>query len=65
MTTRKYNAVKKQCGVSAFPSIFDAVYNAAVSLLGDTLNTMTAKQIASIIEFGYSQHTHGEVSTEE
>ena len=64
MTTRKYNAVAKACALSSLPQTFQAVYNAAVNQFGPILDTMTAKQIAAVIEFGYQQHTHGEMNAQ-
>lgn len=64
MTTRKYNAIKRLCALSSFGLTFDAVYNAAVKHFGESLDGMTAAQIAAVIEFGYQQHTHGEMNAE-
>lgn len=64
MTTRKYNAVKRLCALSSFSLTFNAVFNAAVDHFGESLDTMTAAQIASILEFGYAQHTHGEMNAQ-
>lgn len=60
MTTRKYNAIERLCALSGLT--FVAVYNAAVAQLGPVLDTMTAAQIAALLEFGYQQHTHGEMN---
>ncbi len=64
MTTRKYNAVKRLCTISSFSLTFNAVFNAAVEHFGESLDKMTAAQIAAVIEFGYAQHTHGEMNAE-
>ncbi len=47
MTTRKYNAVKRLCTISSFSLTFNAVFNAAVEHFGESLDKMTAAQIAA------------------
>lgn len=64
MTTRKYNAIKRLCALSSFGLTFNAVFNAAAAQLGPILDTMTAQQIAAVLEFGYQQHTHGEMNAQ-
>lgn len=64
MTTRKENAVMKYTYLAKFPATFAAVMKAAKQELGLALETMTARQIAAVIEFGYQQHTHGEMNAE-
>lgn len=62
MTTRKYNAVRKLCSISRLDRTFNDVLKAMQEHFGDMLESMTAKQIAYIIEFGYCQHVHGAMS---
>lgn len=62
MTTRKYNTVRKLCSISRLDRTFSDVLKAAESHFGDMLESMTAAQIAGIIEFGYCQHVHGAMS---
>ncbi len=62
MTTRKYNAVASYTDLAKFPLTFKALMDAATKQLGPVLDTMTARQIAAVIDFGYSQHTHGEMN---
>ena len=64
MTTRKYNAVARLCALSAYPQTFSALMDAAADHFGADLDRMTAAQIAMILEFGYSQHTHGTLNAE-
>lgn len=64
MTTRKYNAVAQWTDLSKFPLTFKALMDAVSKQLGPILDTMTAQQIAAVIEFGYSQHTHGEMNAQ-
>ena len=62
MTTRKYNAIRRLCALSSYPETFNAVFAAASDHFGESLDGMTARQIAAILEFGYRQHTDGETS---
>lgn len=64
MTTRKYNAIKSVCMLSIYPATFDSLLKAAQEHFGDMLNSMTARQIAALLEFGYSQHRQGEMAEE-
>lgn len=59
MTTRKLKAVERICWVSDYPIAFKSVLDAVSESLGPVLDTMSAAQIAAVIEFGYSQHNKG------
>lgn len=64
MTTKKYNAVERLCNISQYSQTFKSVFDAATEHFGDMLDSMTAAQIAAIIEFGYAQHHHGEMNAQ-
>ena len=59
MTNRKLKAVERLCWVSDYPLTFKSVLDAATEYLGPVLDTMSAAQIAAIIEFAYLQHDKG------
>lgn len=64
MTIRKYNAVARCTDLSKFPYTFETVMKAMIKQLGPVLDGMTARQIAAVVEFGYTQHTHGEMNAQ-
>lgn len=56
MTTRKYNAIKKNCYIDGFT--FDCIYNKLEKYYPE-LMCLTAKQIARIIELCYAEKEFG------
>lgn len=58
MTTRKRNAVERECELAKFPATFEEILERLEEFV--SLEGLTAKQIARIIEFGYVQKLYGE-----
>ena len=55
ISTRKLNAVRSATSIAQYPSTFAAILDA----LPQECEAMTAKQIAKMIDFGYSQVQYG------
>lgn len=60
MTTRKYNAVRRNCALGDLPNTFDDLCRLVAWYLGDMTETLTAKQLAAIIELSHDQHIDGQ-----
>ena len=60
MTTKKLNSVKRICWLSVYPNTFNSVLAAAEDKLGSMLDTMTAAQIAAVLELCYLQYSEGQ-----
>lgn len=61
MTTNKYNRVAKCTYLSKYPETFRAIMDAAQKQFGKVLDSMSARQIAGVLEFGYAQREYGEL----
>ncbi len=61
MTAEKFNAIKENCKRADKAGKFDEIFKNAQLSLALVIDTMTAEQIAAVIEFGFSQYLEGKI----